>query len=325
MEPRPPRPRGAYLGQVPTTGTPIDPSTANVPYQQAVRQGQPVAVPLAGEPLLPRQQRAKQRIWRVVLSFVVGLALLAGAAYLLKDFLFPAQTSQTAQMPAATVIAATSIPVNGPTPPAGGDNLLATAVPTATFTPAATTPPEPTPTTNAPEQPAADPATMSMIDLLPTDAMMPAGLLETATGERSLGDVVGALGGTPEVETYLRDWGWEGNAFRDFFTEQGTTTPNGTYVVNVSVHRFMDDESADNALIFFSDYFLSLNAMEEVTGDIVGDGSRLFIGAPEGEPQAVMYVRKGNVMYRIGSNATVDSVGTPAVDVTAVAQAIAAR
>lgn len=323
MEPRPPRPRGAYLGQVPFAGQPVDPTMAGMAGQQNVPYAPPVAVPLAGEPLLPRQQRARQRILRVALSFIVGLALLIGAGYLLKDFLFPANGPQTGQIPAAATVAATSIPVNSTQP--AGDNLLATAVPTATFTPVATKPPQPTPTTNAPSGAGGDLSTLTMIDLLPVNEMMPEGLAQTSTGERSLGDVVGALGGTQEAESLLRDWGWEGNAFRDFFTAEGTTTPNGTYVVNVSVHRFLDEESADNALIYFSDYFVSQIGAEEITGDVIGDGSRLFVGSPDGEPQTVLYMRIGNVMYRVGANATVDSGGVPTDDVLAVGRSIAER
>jgi hypothetical protein len=165
-------------------------------------------------------------------------------------------------------------------------------------------------------------ADLSLLDFLPTQEQVPDGLVLADEAERSKQDVAAALGGTDEATQLLDDWGWSGNAFRDFVLPQDAEPgPGGTTFLNVSVHRFADAESAANALVFFSDQVVISQGLEDVEAPAIGESARLLVGAPDGVPLTILYVQDGPIMYRMGgSSANTDS--DPTGDVLAVAQAI---
>jgi hypothetical protein len=136
--------------------------------------------------------------------------------------------------------------------------------------------------------------------------------------ERSKAEVVAALGGTEEAAQLLDDWGWSGNAFREFIADESAIVPGGTSFLNVSVHRFADAESAANAMIFFSDQVIFGQGLQEIEPPAVGETARLLEGAPEGVPLSILYAQQGPIMYRIGGS-TSSAEGNPTADVLAVA------
>ena len=163
--------------------------------------------------------------------------------------------------------------------------------------------------------------TRPLLDLLPTQAQVPEGMLLTNEAERSKADVVEQLGDTEEAAQHLDDWGWSGNAYRDFIADPDAANPGTLSFLNVSVHRFADAESAANAMVFFSDQVIIGQGLEEVEPPAIGENARLLKGAPDGSPLTVLYVQQGPIMYRIGgSAATVD--GDPTADVLSVASEI---
>lgn len=173
---------------------------------------------------------------------------------------------------------------------------------------------------DAEPQSAVDGEQAGLIALLPDVDDVPAGLVAAATDERSEQEVAESLGGTDRDARLLDRWGWEGNVFRDFIG----STANGTYALNVAVHQFADDASADDALIYFSDKIVPAGYAEAEI-EPLGDAVRLLTGAPVGDPTAIAYLRVGAVLYRIGATAADDAGGDPAPDVLAVARAIASR
>jgi hypothetical protein len=164
--------------------------------------------------------------------------------------------------------------------------------------------------------------TLPLLAFLPSQDQVPSGLVLADEAERSKQDVAAALGGTDEAFQLLDDWGWSGNAFRDFVLPQDVEPgPGGTTFLNVSVHRFADAESAANALIYFSDQVVISQGLQDVEAPAIGDSARLLVGAPDGVPLTIFYVQDGPIMYRMGgSSANIDS--DPTADVLAVAQAI---
>jgi len=162
----------------------------------------------------------------------------------------------------------------------------------------------------------------SLRDLLPTESQVPAGLDLADEAERSKQDVSASLGGTDEVDQLLDDWGWSGNAFRDFVLPQDAEPgPNGTTFLNVSVHRFTDAESAANALIFWSDQVVISQGLQDVEAPAIGASARLLTGAPDGVPLSILYVQSGPFMYRLGgSSANIES--DPTADVLNVAETL---
>jgi hypothetical protein len=291
---------------------------------------------MGGEaPLLNRQERRRQRVARGVLAFVGALLVLFAIGWVLRDRLVPAPAGPAQPAPAAQVaVEPTPVePIVGslaspaPTAPAAA-NLLATATPTPPPVPP-TTAPQPTPPAaeeaaraggaDEPDEETAPDATVPLADLLPTEEQVPPGF-SPVEGDRSEQEVVDALGGTEEAASLLDDWGWEGNAFRDFSMAE-EAEPGATTFYSASVHRFADPESADNALTYFSDYVVELQGLEDVEVEPVGESVRALRGAPEGVAFTVLYVRDGPLMYRIaGSSNTADA--DPTADVVALAQTI---
>jgi hypothetical protein len=272
---------------------------------------------------------------RGVIATLVVLALLVALGWLFRDTI----RGLIAPTPPPTVIAVTGNNGTAPGTPlpeptsAALPNALATVTPTAAA--ASTATPELAQRAEATEEPAAPAAegdtepdrdisaqTQPLLDLLPTQEQVPAGMVLSDEAERSKADVLQALGGTEEAAQHLEDWGWSGNAYRDFIVpEDGVPPPTGTTFINTSVHRFADAESAANALVYYSDFVINEQGLVEVEAPAIGESARLLQGAPGGVPLAILYVQEGPILYRIGGS-TSSAEGDPTTDVLSVATAI---
>lgn len=138
-------------------------------------------------------------------------------------------------------------------------------------------------------------------ELLPDEGIMPEGLTESSDNERSLEEVVGALGDSPEVQENLEDWGWSGNVERTFQApDPGALEPDATTVVLVSIHGFAGEDAAGEALTFYADA-LAASGHEEGEGPELGDGATRLLSTTgeEGETIVSLYVQQGGVVYRI--------------------------
>lgn len=333
MEPRPPRPRSPRQFETPEAlptpgiGDRLYPSAS----EPASYTGVDYAPGMAAEPpLLPRQQRRQRRALRGVGFTLLAVALLAALGWFFQDtlrgFIAPEEPTPTAVAQVGEGDDDAAALVGTPAAEAGAlPNALATVTPT-TVAQTATPRPRPTDAPSAAEttsEPDRDISaqTQPLLDFLPTPDQVPAGLILADEAERSKADVVVSLGGSDEASQLLDDWGWSGNAFREFILGEDAVPPGGTTYLNVSVHRFADAESAANALIFFSDQVIFGQGLQEVEAPAVGETARLLLGAPDGVPLAVLYAQDGPILYRIGgSTATAES--DPSADVLAVAAAI---
>lgn len=346
MEPRPPRPRSSRQFD----SQPAPPSSGigdrlypanSEPAHYANAAGDAYAPGMAGEePLLPRQQRRQRSALRGVVGTLLVIAALAAVAWYfrapLQNLISPASpTPPVVAQPVTTdenpgvPVAATPESVEEAPESGGLPNALATVTPTPARATAAAGPEDEEPiveeeVTPTPAEPDRDISaqTLPLLDFLPTQEQVPAGLVLADEAERSKQDVAAALGGTDEATQLLDEWGWSGNAFRDYVLPQDAEPgPGGTTFLNVSVHRFADAESAANALIFYSDQVVISQGLEDVEAPAIGESARLLKGVPEGVPLTIFYVQDGPIMYRMGgSSANVDS--DPTADVLAVAQAI---
>jgi hypothetical protein len=276
--------------------------------------------------LLPRRQRRQRRALRGIAVAVVLIAAVAAMGWVFRDavrgLIFPPAPSPAAE----ALVTAPGTPTVAPES-AALPNALATVTPTAEPRSTATREPEDESSSLAVDADATEPAepdrdisaqTLPLLDLLPTQDQVPAGLLMVDEAERSKEEVIAALGGTEEAAQLLDDWGWSGNAFRDFIADKDAPPQSGTTFLNVSVHRFADPESAANAMVFFSDQVVILQGLEEVEPPAIGESARLLRGAPDGVPLSVLYAQDGPIMYRIGGS-TESPDGDPTADVLTVA------
>ncbi|MBA3450866.1 MAG: hypothetical protein H0T18_06615 [Chloroflexia bacterium] len=336
MEPRPPQPRSARPFE-----TPGSPETAGIgerlyptPGDQAFYPGAEIDASgaAAQPPLLPRRQRRQRGVIRGIVVVVVALGLLVGLGWVFRDavrgIVVPPGPPPTAELQAMAPGTPAPAPESAALP-----NALATVTPTPAGVSTAT--PEVTPETESEEtaQPETDTGdgepdrdiaseTLPLLDLLPTQAQMPAGFILADEAERSKEEVVAALGGTEEAAVFLDEWGWSGNAYRDFIADEAAPSPNGTTFLNFSVHRFADPESAADALVVFSDQVIFGQGLQEVESPAIGESARLLVGDSEGVTLTVLYAQEGPIMYRIGGSAIAG--GDPTADVLAAAGEIIA-
>jgi hypothetical protein len=327
MEPRPPRPRSSHPFE-----TPGSPESAGIGERLYPAPGEPAYYPGAEtyapgapvtSPLLPRQQRRQRRTLRGIAVAVVLIAVVAALGWVFRDAVQGLIPSAAPTPAAEALVTAPGTPTAAPES-AALPNALATVTPTAEPRPTAT--PEQD-ESSAPAAEATEPAardrdisaqTQPLLELLPTQDQVPAGLVLVDEAERSKEEVIAALGGTEEAAQLLDDWGWSGNAFRDFIADEEAPPASGTTFLNVSVHRFADPEAAANALIVFSDKVIVDQGLQEVEPPAVGESARLLQGAPDGVPLSILYAQQGPIMYRIGGS-TNSPDSDPTADVLTVA------
>ena len=331
MEPRPPRPRSLRPFE-----TPGSPETAGIGERLYPVPGDPVNAPgaeayppgVTAEPsLLPRRQRRQRGALRGVAVAVVAIGAIAALGWIFRDAV---QGLIVPPAPSPTVVAAQ---VTAPGTPeaapqsAALPNALATVTPTAEARSTATAEQEEEEAAPAgadelttADEPDRDISvqTLPLLELLPTQEQVPEGLVLVDEAERSKAEVVAALGSTEEAAQLLDDWGWSGNAFREYIADEAAIVPGGTSFLNVSVHRFADAESAANAMVFFSDQVVFGQGLQEIEPPAVGETARLLEGAPDGVPLSILYAQQGPIMYRIGGS-TSSAEGNPTADVLEVA------
>jgi hypothetical protein len=327
MEPRPPRPRSSHPFE-----TPGSPESAGIGERLYPAPGEPAYYPGAEtyapgapvtSPLLPRQQRRQRRTLRGIAVAVVLIGVVAALGWVFRDAVQGLIPSAAPTPAAEALVTAPGTPTAAPES-AALPNALATVTPTAEPRPTATPEQDESP---APAADATEPAerdrdisaqTQPLLELLPTQDQVPAGLVLVDEAERSKEEVIAALGGTEEAAQLLDDWGWSGNAFRDFIADEEAPPASGTTFLNVSVHRFADPEAAANALIVFSDKVIVDQGLQEVEPPAVGESARLLQGAPDGVPLSILYAQQGPIMYRIGGS-TNSPDSDPTADVLTVA------
>jgi hypothetical protein len=328
MEPRPPRPRSSHPFE-----TPGSPETAGIGERLYPAPGEPAYYPgaetyapgaPAAPPLLPRRQRRQRGALRGIAVAVVLIAAVAGLGWVFRDAVSGLIAPPAPSPAAEALVTAPGTPTAAPESVAL-PNALATVTPT--VEPRVTPSPEPDEDAPADAVEATEPAapdrdisaqTLPLLDLLPSQEQMPAGLILVDEAERSKEEVIAALGSTEQAAQLLDDWGWSGNAFRDFIADEDAPPPSGTTFLNVSVHRFADAESAANALIVFSDEVILSQGLQEVEPPALGESARLLVGEANDVTLSVLYAQQGPIMYRIGGSAAIGS-GDPTVDVLAVA------
>src|SRR5215210_2106678 len=328
MEPRPPRPRSSHRFETPGSpetagiGERLYPAPGELAYYPGAESQAPGAA--AAPPLLPRRQRRQRRALRGIAVAVVLIAAVAAMGWIFRDAVRGLIVPPAPTPAAEALVTAPGTPTAAPAS-AALPNALATVTPTAEPRPTATRDPEDESSSiaadaTAPTEPDRDisPQTLPLLELLPSQDQVPAGLILVDEAERSKEEVIAALGGTEEAAQLLDDWGWSGNAFRDYIADEDAPPQSGTTFLNVSVHRFGDPESAANALIVFSDKVIVDQGLQEVEPPAVGESARLLQGAPDGVPLSILYAQQGPIMYRIGGS-TNSPDSDPTADVLTVA------
>ncbi len=348
MEPRPQRPR-SQISQAPTS----PPSSSARESASGSQRQAPGTVPDGADPatliapvrtdydyspldLAPSgQRRRRQFVAAAIGGFTV---LLLGAlsifGYLLLRDDEPDQPSDEV-LAAQTVVAQATTSADQTIAAQAAVDQTAAAGPAATPPTSPPTQPAPTdPAAAGPTEPPAGATTAAgaadtagalnaeqLAALLPETAVAPEGLDTPADIERTLADVVEALGGSRAAETNLETWGWTGNVERTFnASDPAVIGEDETAFLSVSAHGFATPEAAAEALPFFSDILVDGLGYEEVEAPDLGDLARLLqITNEDGSTNVALYVQDGTVLYRVGASS---AAGDPTPDAVSVMTAV---
>ena len=121
----------------------------------------------------------------------------------------------------------------------------------------------------------------------------------------------------------LEGWKWRENAYRTFeIPAASNPLASETTVVNISIHRFGEEQGAKDALNYFAEDVIATQGLEEFRIDRIGEQTRALRGDAEGSNLVVLYVRNGNYLIRIGGYSL---EGDPTEDLIALAQSIIAE
>lgn len=344
MEPRPQRPRnmpghpGGHPGgqpaqpSTPSGGVPgapegVDPATFIAPSRTDYDYS-PLDLAPSG------QRRRRQFVAAAVGGLVVLLiATLAFLGFLLfrddnptdGDAQLAARQTEVAMREATLDAEQTAVAGSGdqtptaedaagetPTTPPGG----ATETPPSDATQPADAPTEPAEATTAASGSGSGPTSEELAALLPPESEAPAGLDTLVDNELDFDGVVEALGGSRPARANLEEWGWSGNAARQFNpSDPEAVDPEGLSVLTVSIHGFATSQAAAEALPFFSD-ILANNGYEEVDAPKVGDRARMLtIAQEDGSTEIALYVQAGQLLYRVTG---VSAAGDPTETVTSI-------
>jgi hypothetical protein len=181
------------------------------------------------------------------------------------------------------------------------------------------TPPEQTPT---PEEAAAEPtrnSPPSARSMLPAPDDIGSNYERTEDDKRTREAVADSFSDSSDALAKLETWKWRENAYRTFeIPAANNPDVSDTTVINISIHRFGDEQGAKDALNYFAEDVIATQGLEEFRIDRIGEQSRALKSNADGS-NVVLYVRNGNYLIRIGGYSP---EGDPTDDLIAVAQSI---
>lgn len=167
-------------------------------------------------------------------------------------------------------------------------------------------------------------ANQPLLALLPGKDDAPAGFILENQSERTMDEVAASMEDPDGTALLLEAWGWSGNVFRDFvLAPDATPKPDSVGFLNISLHRFADEESAASALTYFSSGAASMVGLQDRDVPVIGDTTRLLAGEPDGMPMMLLYVQRDQYLYRIGGTSA-EWAGDPTEEMIEVARQLLA-
>lgn len=156
--------------------------------------------------------------------------------------------------------------------------------------------------------------------LLPAEEEVPDGLTLVEEGSRSLQEIADSFPDPADARRKLQQWGRDANVYRNFSGTGDSVTKNGTFWLEVSLHRFSSTQNATSA----ADYFAAgRQAAMDIPGVPVERIAKptIAIGGQTGDGfETTIYTVAGPVLVRVTAIAERD--GNPVEDATAVARVV---
>jgi hypothetical protein len=156
------------------------------------------------------------------------------------------------------------------------------------------------------------PSSLSLADLLPTEADVPAGLVITQDVERTLAEVAVNYSDPAETERRFINWGWKGNAARGF---DGSGQAHGITRVHVSLHRFGSADSTMQALDYSVADQAATTGATRTSVSSFGDRVRALVLRSAGGNEVTIYAQQGTVLIRVTVVSTDDDAKSTALEI----------
>lgn len=151
--------------------------------------------------------------------------------------------------------------------------------------------------------------TDALQELLPIEADLPPrleGLEVEAEGKRSLGQIAAGFPNPAEATDLLIDWGFYGNAYRNFVASASDASRSGTIYLEASLHGFATSRDAAEALSYYASSRATVLGHAEIPVRDVGDQTLAIGGPVEFGADATVYARTGSLLIRVSAAAAED-------------------
>lgn len=155
-------------------------------------------------------------------------------------------------------------------------------------------------------------AVANLIELLPSRFSLPASLVMTSEGTRTVTEITNTFPDPVAAAARFAEWRWQENAFRNF------ATPDGMLTVDVSAHRFGDEAAAAEALPYLAEGRALLLQLEATPMATFADQTQAIDGQVGGGKEISIYLRSGSTVFRITASSGVYDPTNTAIDVAEV-------
>jgi hypothetical protein len=126
--------------------------------------------------------------------------------------------------------------------------------------------------------------------------------------------------GVPDAAATLQGMGWQEGAYRQFACDN--PPPGSVGWVNLGVHRFVDAQSAADAVAFFADARAQVTELQAAPAIDLGDSAAALTGPTVNGTEYTLFLSDGPLLFRVTG---VAPDGDPRADVEAIATALDER
>ena len=156
--------------------------------------------------------------------------------------------------------------------------------------------------------------------LLPAEDEIPDGLTLVEEGSRSLQEIADSFPDPADARRKLQQWEWDANVYRNFSGTGTSVTDDGTFWLEVSLHRFSSTQNAASAADYYADGRRAAMDVSGVPVERIANPT-IAVGGQTGDGfETTIYTLAGPVLVRV--TAIAERTGNPVEDATAVARVV---
>ena len=156
--------------------------------------------------------------------------------------------------------------------------------------------------------------------LLPTEAEIPPGLVQTDDRARNLEQSSQVYSDPADMKQRFQAWEWRANVFRAFSAaDPSSVAPENASLIAVSIHEFGSADGASQALDYALNDEVSVFGHQEIALEPLGDRSRALSGRDPAGNETVVYIQVQSTLIVV---AAISPEGDPTLDALSVAETV---